>query len=502
MARNCGSGSCSAGVSCSCTGSKRVFADGFPDPCGGLHNRCSSNVAARLRHRETGGDASFTNDRFRAFRLLEEHDTYDAASIRRWELYFLRKRSKVVEIAVAEGIIFVLTRSGVCTALHRDSKRRLCFLNTMGTEVVRSMYYNKAASCVVTISVLPEDNYSSLVCRSIPIGLIRSGCPEQGSVLFGAEPLRWPGFVEFDDVNAVLLKCSAENRVYRVYDLAEYRQLHFFSNELVRDVKMSPGLLLLVLEPVAGKLPLVLRDVRTGHVLAELDWSLHPDYGLPTVVEHFHERLLVQQERGPLELADLRSGAVRVVGPPPCGPGPHSPPLPCGAEQLHRPPAPPPAFICLQRRNAFLACMQGGLALLDAQGTVVCMYDPHLAWPATLSSISITRDERHIISYCGQDPAAPHSPADALTPLQPPQRPAARGEVHAVPARTATPSIHVSDVATGRSVARLAADMATDPGEHKALTKALADVTALFFDEERNELFTGNGEGKLCIWGQ
>ena len=45
-----------------------------------------------------------------------------------------------------------------------------------------------------------------------PCRFVRQGRPEQGLPLFQAECLKWPGFVEFDDVNCKILTYSAVNR--------------------------------------------------------------------------------------------------------------------------------------------------------------------------------------------------------------------------------------------------------------------------------------------------
>lgn len=49
--------------------------------------------------------------------------------------------------------------------------------------------------------------------RSTPLELIRRNKPEEGLSLFESETLRWPGFVEFDDVNGKVLTYSAVNEV-------------------------------------------------------------------------------------------------------------------------------------------------------------------------------------------------------------------------------------------------------------------------------------------------
>ena len=42
---------------------------------------------------------------------------------------------------------------------------------------------------------------------------IRRGKPDAGFALFESESLKWPGFVEFDDVNGKVLTYSAQDRL-------------------------------------------------------------------------------------------------------------------------------------------------------------------------------------------------------------------------------------------------------------------------------------------------
>lgn len=58
-------------------------------------------------------------------------------------------------------------------------------------------------------------------------------------------------------------------------------------------------------------------------------------------------------------------------------------------------------------------------------------------------------------------------------------------------------TVNVSDIRTGKSVAVLGSGLrAAD------IQRQLRSVTALFFDEESNLLFTGNKQGRVKVWGR
>lgn len=123
-----------------------------------------------------------------------------------------------------------------------ETDERICFLNVCPDEVIRSLFFNKNNDSLITVSVYASENFSSLKCRSTkiecvhfmivlsnpplrrvkPILLmwsfvyvlryIRRGTPDAGFPLFQSESLKWPGFVEFDDVNGKVLTYSAQDR--------------------------------------------------------------------------------------------------------------------------------------------------------------------------------------------------------------------------------------------------------------------------------------------------
>ena len=187
------------------------------------------------RELSSGANRSFkrhcSHERFGGFQQRAAHDTHDpdAANLK---LSFLRRRSKIVEIVSAGEVVFALTLSGVCAAF--SGSRRLCFLNTTPDEVIRSLFYNKANQSLITVSVYRADNFSSLKCRNTPLAYILRGKPDAGFPLFENESLKWPGFVEFDDVNCKVLTYSAQDKAYRVWEMTNYDLLYTLPDDDVR----------------------------------------------------------------------------------------------------------------------------------------------------------------------------------------------------------------------------------------------------------------------------
>ncbi|KAG6737739.1 hypothetical protein POTOM_059269 [Populus tomentosa] len=382
-------------------------------------------------------------ERFRNIRLQEEYDTYDPKGHCTMVLPFLRKRSKIIEIVAARDIVFALAQSGVCAAFSRETNQRICFLNVTPDEVIRSLFYNKNNDSLITVSVYASDNFSSLKCRSTRIEYIRRGQPDAGFALFESESLKWPGFVEFDDVNGKVLTYSAQD---------------------------SPGIMLLILTKSSGCVPLEILSIEDGTVLKSFNHLLHRNKKVD-FIEQFNEKLLVKQENENLQILDVRNFDLTEVS---------------RTEFMT-----PSAFIFLYENQLFLTFRNRTVAVWNFRGELVTSFEDHLLWhpDCNTNNIYITSDQDLIISYCKADSDDPLSEGNG--------------------------SINISNILTGKCLAKIKAsnsfpnenECGQNSKKHRHASRirstaaeALEDITALFYDEERNEIYTGNRHGLVHVW--
>ncbi|KAL1503139.1 hypothetical protein AB1Y20_011201 [Prymnesium parvum] len=398
--------------------------------------------------REISGDVNRSfkrkcaRERFGSFRLFAEHDTHDpdAANLK---LSFLRRRSKIVEIVSAGEVVFALTLSGVCVAFC--GRKRLAFLNTTPDEVIRSLFFNKANNSLITVSVYREDNFSSLKCRNTPLEYIRRGKPDAGFPLFESESLKWPGFVEFDDVNSKVLTYSAKDKAYRVWEMTNYELLYTLPDDDVTEIKISPGIMLLIHQRQGGHVPLKIISIEDGSTLKEFNHLLHRSKKID-FIEQFNEKLLVKQEGENLQIVDVHTSAVINI-----------------AQTKF---ATPSAFIFLYENQLFLTFRQRQVTVWNFRGEQVTHFEDHVLWhPDTnTSNIFITAAQDYIISYCRTESSSEGLP---------------------------TGTINISNIHTGKCVARIPGDLDS---------KLMQDITSIFFNEERNELYVGSRTGILHVW--
>ncbi|XP_019430953.1 PREDICTED: uncharacterized protein LOC109338222 isoform X2 [Lupinus angustifolius] len=449
-------------------------ADGFVNSVKKLQRREISSK------RDRGFSMSDAQERFRNIRLQEEYDTHDPKDHSAVVLPFLRKRSKIIEIAAARDIVFALAQSGVCAAFSRETNSRICFLNVSPDEVIRSLFYNKNNDSLITVSVYASDSYSSLKCRSTRIEYIRRGQPDAGFALFESESLKWPGFVEFDDVNGKVLTFSAQDSIYKVFDLKNYMMLYSISDKNVQEIKISPGIMLLIFSKASSHVPLKILSIEDGTVLKSFNHLLYRNKKVD-FIEQFNEKLLVKQENENLQILDVRTFELTEVS---------------RSEFMT-----PSAFIFLYENQLFLTFRNRTVAVWNFRGELVTSFEDHLLWhpDCNTNNIYITSDQDLIISYCKADSD------DSLS--------------------EGNGSINVSNILTGKCLAKIRASNSRFPIEKECscagncsgsscnsrkrkrvskirstVVEALEDITALFYDEERNEIYTGNRNGLVHVW--
>ncbi|KAF3339694.1 hypothetical protein FCM35_KLT15465 [Carex littledalei] len=396
-------------------------------------------------------------ERFRNIQL-QEFDTYDQNFL---QLQFLRKRSKIIEIVAAKDIIFALA-----------TNQCLCFLNLSPDELIRSLFYNKNNDSLITVSVYGSDNFRSLKIRTTSIEYIRRNKLDAGIPLFETESLKWPGFVEFDDVNGKVLTYSAQDGIYKVFDLKNYNFLYQFSDKNVQEIKISPGIMLLIFERTPSHVPLQILSIEDGTILKTFNHLLHRNKKVD-FIEQFNEKLLVKQENENLQILDINSFELTEVS---------------STDFLT-----PSAFIFLYENNLFLTVRNRTVAVWNFKGELVTSFEDHLLWhpDCSTNNIYITREQDLIISYCKADEPSP-SPSD-----EPP------GDATV---------ISMSNILTGKCIAKISAndpELRICPGRRgetghssirSTVREALEDVTALFYDEDRKEIYTGNKYGLVHVW--
>lgn len=410
-----------------------------------------------------------------------------AASCDSLPLAFMRKRSRVEEVVCANGLVIALAHSGACAVF--DACRNFCkigYLNTCASQqVIRSVYHNSRRNELLTVSVLDSDNSTLLRCCAIPLASLRSHCSAaNGYIVFESdERLSWPGFVEFDDVNQIMVTHkpivpnalefappfgAATVSVYSVYSLDTYNLLHVFGDlhdqASILEIKLAPGLLMLVYDTRSSHLPLRVIDVYTGELLRDIYHLLHKEKRIE-FVELFNHKVLIKQEFCCMQLLDIFNKNVREL-------------------DL----ATPKSFVLLFQARVFLAFRRTGPPqVYNEQGELVATFSDHelvntnSVQKQSSSSLCVTSDQQSIVSYCKQKEC----------------------DTQGVTTDFHQGSINVSDVRTGKCVAKLTTDGLLQR-QPQLVTHDQADpldgITSLYHDEARGLLLAGTKCGRVRVF--
>lgn len=409
------------------------------------------NILKRLCARELGHAVPppgtfFAKEKANNFKLQATLDTHDLEALAN-KISWLRIRSKIVEIVSNHDLIFALTNNGVCAAFSRKQQKRVCFLNVTDDEVVRSLFLNKTNNSLITVSVFRNDDFSSLRCRSTPLPHIAKGYLQSGIPIFESETLRWPGFVEFDDVNSKILTFSAESNKYRVWDLKTYRLLYTIFDDLVQEIKISPGIILLVYNRQESHVPIRILNIENGDKVKDINHLLNRKRKID-FIEQFHEKLLVKQDHENLRIVDVCTGNSTEV------------------ERSHL--ITPNAFIFLYESELFLTFQQRQVCVWNFQGQRVTNFEDHVLFrsDSNANSVYITQQQDIIVSYCQQAGDCQHG------------------------------TINLSRIDSGKLLGKITCG----PEYGQEHVRALEDVTALYYNEEQNEIYTGNRDGLVHVW--
>ena len=413
--------------------------------------RETSNIYLRLMDRQIDSSARHnfikrsSRERFSNISLERTLDMFKDM----WGQHvLLATRHRIQELCcTADGLIFGLTTNGVCACFDKSGDR-LFVLNHDDNEVVRSLFHNKHNDTLIAVSVFAADQYSCLRCRASAISALRQGICNQFTELFATESLRWPGFVEFDDVNGKVLTLSADMTTYKVWSMADPAVLLYAFNESrvpegISEIKISPGVMLLVSNYNKSQTHLALKllAIEDGTTLRSLKQPMKRDREIE-VIEQFNEKLLLKQQGSPLLIIDLLTS--RVV-------------------KLKDFRVRPTGFIFLYENHTFLSLKDTTITMWNFQGEKLASFEDHkLCLPIPeiehTSIVYVTHSQDMIISLCddGDDGS----------------------------------SIHVSSIKSGKCLARI----------DRQATHKRSLITALCYSEETGDIITGDENGRIQVW--
>jgi hypothetical protein len=213
----------------------------------------------------------------------------------------------IMEIICTQNLLFAITSLWKCICIQKASFRLLHHL-TKSEERSRTVFYNIHQNTVILVYLYEARGEERLRCRSYNLESLENGVCE-GTELFLGEDLRTPGFLEFDDLNKLVMTKSAATLEYKFWKLEDYSLSHCINDPLVEEIRLSNDLCLLVHSPQTSSIICKLCSVDNGQILDIYDISIKP-YRLIELLELFGCHLLVKQYGEPLLILNLLNHSI------------------------------------------------------------------------------------------------------------------------------------------------------------------------------------------------
>ena len=239
--------------------------------------------------------------------------------------------------------------------------------------------------------------------------------------------------------------------------MQDYETMFEISGDRVEEIKISPGILLIIFACADERnmcVPLQLRCINTGRTVVSFEYHLAETDGRIEFIEQFKEKLIVKQYNGPLKIFDISKTDDT-----------HDPIMVPASDFVT-----PRAFIYLYLNEVFLTFTGCEVSGWNFRGQRTVQFEDHELCDfddCNTNSVYINTKQNLIISHCQT-----------------------RGGTIG-----SSGSIHFSNILTGECIARIEPDIC-DPDT----THALTDITVLFYCEETNEIYTGNRSGFINVW--
>ena len=380
----------------------------MPPTTSSLFSRLQNRSAFNSTH-PTHTSAHFQPEHYNNFTLRARLDTCTTHPQPSAAFRYFDAACPVVELACTGHVLFVLNKRGGCAAYHLPTQRLLRYVNVSEDDVMRSVFYNRHRDELITVSVHWHDTNSSLHCRSTPLAAVTASPPLslphfalRSSPLLSNESLVYPGFVEFDDLNGILLSYSRDQSLYKLWRLSDYSVCWQRQGgpQHIREVKTCPGMILLVEARVGRLQRLSVVECESGVEVGRISHMMTSDDESDCeYIELFNHYIVIKERHQPLVILDLlRPTAQRRIAPFPN----------------------PDAFIFLYERRLFLTFNGREVRRWHADKAHEWSRDGGvgfegqlLAYGGSTSIVYVSAKQEVMVAYCKDERGAGESGSDA-----------------------------------------------------------------------------------------
>ncbi len=155
--------------------------------------------------------------------------------MRKFPTFYKRKSDGLQQDSISElfscqeHFIVSLSSIGLCTSFNKSKKYlkphfivngEITILNLSEKEKIRSIFLNSLNDSIFIVSVKEDNDCSKMKCRSLSFkALIDRDIEKHTKKLFQSFVLKWPDFIEFDELNGKIVTKHSEEKAFRVWCL-------------------------------------------------------------------------------------------------------------------------------------------------------------------------------------------------------------------------------------------------------------------------------------------
>ncbi|CDW80358.1 transducin wd40 repeat-like superfamily protein [Stylonychia lemnae] len=398
----------------------------------------------------------------------------------------MNKSSLVLEVLTFNNQFIVsLLESGRCS-IHDKHTQKVMFFNKSQNEQIRSIFLNRVNESIIVVSVTKKDEFQSLKCRTVTFKTIEKAFQKiasldikqdnlsqyvflrgefKGQKLFKDFALRWPDFIEFDEINQKIITKHSQEEAYRVWSLATYQLQYVLKNETIAEFKICNGVMLLLHQLENGSIPMTMINIHTGEEIQKFEFSSIKNE--IEFLEQFNEKIMIKQKDKNLKIYNSWDKSLKVIE---------------GFDA-------PEAFIFLYEKEKFLTLKEGKIEIWSSEGEKLTNFDDQVlstkietgndgAGGSTSNYIvSVSLSKRYLFSYFQEQ-------------------------------NNGKDFVNIIDIQNEKVIARVKINQKIGDSQFQC-RNALGrrrrlqnhrKLSSLFYDEQSHELFIGYTDGDVEIW--
>ena len=215
------------------------------------------------------------------------------------------KTYSVKEMYLESDLLFFLTESSMIYIYNTvmSSFYSLLYFSTAASSA-KSITINKSNNCLLVVYVSNDGHSQELKCVEVPIEIIkqqqRAITRDCFRLLFEREVFISPSFIEFDDVNNIILTKNALG-TFKVWKMENYTMIFELTDKRIEEVRLAEDVLLTIKSTnVTEKLLLGVYDIKNGKNLYNYEIDLIPNSSLIFLALFRHVLFLKQEFHVPI----------------------------------------------------------------------------------------------------------------------------------------------------------------------------------------------------------